>query len=76
MTYREPARTATHRIRSTTSAVRRALGEAHGAVPDGVTVFDDAVAAVANLDSDLLDALRRAAADAAADGVGFLVNGS
>lgn len=44
-----------------------------GDVPDGVTVFDD-VPAVANLDSDLLDALRRAATDAAADGVVFQVN--
>lgn len=47
---------------------------ADGAVPDGVTVFDDDVPAVANLDPDLLDALRQAAADAEDDGVGFQVN--
>ncbi|MBA8956133.1 D-alanyl-D-alanine carboxypeptidase family protein [Actinomadura namibiensis] len=53
---------------------RGALGEADGAVPDGVTVFDDAIPAVANLDPALLRALRRAAADAADDGVEFRVN--
>ena len=51
-----------------------ALGEADGAVPDGVTVVDDEIPAVANLDSDLLGALRRAATDAADDGVEFFVN--
>jgi D-alanyl-D-alanine carboxypeptidase len=51
-----------------------ALGEAGGAVPDGTTVFDDEVAGVANLDPALLRALRRAATDAAADGVGLVVN--
>jgi zinc D-Ala-D-Ala carboxypeptidase len=50
------------------------LGEAGGAVPDGTTVFDDGVPGVANLDPALLAALRRAATDAAADGVGFVVN--
>lgn len=50
------------------------LGEADGAVPDGTTVFDDAVPGVANLDPALLDALRRAAADAAGDGVDFVVD--
>src|SRR6266536_2363884 len=53
---------------------RGALGEADGAVPDGTTVFDDEVAGVANLDPDLLAALRRAATDAAGDGVEFLVD--
>jgi D-alanyl-D-alanine carboxypeptidase len=57
------------------SAVRHALGPAHGAVPEPVTVFDDETPAVANLDPGLLAALRRAAADAAADGVRFVVNG-
>ena len=38
---------------------RGGLGEADGAVPDGTTVFDDEVPGVANLDSDLLGALRR-----------------
>jgi len=46
-----------------------ALGEAGGAVPDGATVFDDAIPAVANLDPALLGVLRQAAADAEAEGV-------
>jgi zinc D-Ala-D-Ala carboxypeptidase len=53
---------------------RDALGEAGGAVPDGTTVFDDEVPGVANLDPALLRALRRAATDAAADGVELVVN--
>ncbi|MET9343001.1 M15 family metallopeptidase [Nonomuraea sp. NPDC003804] len=53
---------------------RGAAGEADGVVPDGVTVFDDAFPAVAKLDPDLLEALRRAATDAAEDGVEFHVN--
>jgi hypothetical protein len=52
----------------------RALGEADGAVPDGTTVFDDGIPGVANLDPALLGALRRAATDAARDGVTFLVD--
>jgi D-alanyl-D-alanine carboxypeptidase len=51
----------------------RGLGEADGFVPDGVTVFDH-VPAVANLDPDLLSALRKAATDAAGNGVEFFVN--
>jgi hypothetical protein len=47
---------------------------ADGAVPDGVTVFDDEIPAVADLDPDLLGALRHAATDAAGDGVEFVVN--
>jgi hypothetical protein len=53
---------------------RDAVGEAGGAVPDGTTVFDGKVPGVANLDPALLHALRRAASDAAADGVRFVVN--
>jgi zinc D-Ala-D-Ala carboxypeptidase len=53
---------------------RAALGETGGVVPDGVTVFDDEYPAVANLDPDLLRALRRAATDAAGDGVEFYVD--
>jgi zinc D-Ala-D-Ala carboxypeptidase len=53
---------------------RGGLGEADGAVPDGTTVFDDDVPAVANLDPNLLAALRQAATDAADDGVEFLVD--
>jgi D-alanyl-D-alanine carboxypeptidase len=52
---------------------RGALGEADGAVPNGTTVFDDEIPAVANLDSALLHALRQAATDAADDGVEFFV---
>jgi D-alanyl-D-alanine carboxypeptidase len=52
---------------------RGALGEADGAVPDGATVFDDAIPGIAKLDSDLLGALREAATDAAHDGVEFVV---
>ncbi len=51
-----------------------ALGEADGVVPDGVTVLDDAIPAVANLDPGLLKALRQAATAATDNGVEFLVN--
>jgi zinc D-Ala-D-Ala carboxypeptidase len=53
---------------------RGALGEADGAVPARTTVFDDGVPGVANLDPDLLGALRRAATEAANDGVTFVVD--
>src|SRR5687768_5857602 len=53
---------------------RRALGEAHGAVPEGTTVFDDEIPGVANLNPDLLGALRHAATHAADDGVEFFVD--
>jgi D-alanyl-D-alanine carboxypeptidase len=53
---------------------RGALGEADGAIPDGTTVFDDEIPGVANLDPVLLGALRRAATDAAGDGVEFYVD--
>jgi hypothetical protein len=53
---------------------RGAPDEADGAVPDGTTVFDDEIPGVANLDPALLGALRRAATDAADDGVEFFVN--
>jgi LAS superfamily LD-carboxypeptidase LdcB len=49
-------------------------GEADGAIPDGVTVFDDELPAVVKLDPALLGALRRAATDAADEGVEFVVN--
>lgn len=64
MAYSEPVRTALRRSE---------LGVADGAVPDGTTVFDD-IPGVANLDPDLLDAVRRAATDAAADGIEIYVN--
>jgi zinc D-Ala-D-Ala carboxypeptidase len=53
---------------------RGALGEADGAVPDGTTVFDDEIPAIANLDPALLGALRQTTTDAVGDGVEFLVN--
>jgi D-alanyl-D-alanine carboxypeptidase len=109
MSYREPARTAARRTRSTILAVlvvvsaglvgvlihqslapssslvapsssaappgqpHRARGEADGVVSGDVTVFDDEIPAVANLDPALLGALRQAASDAADDGVEFIV---
>ena len=48
-------------------------GEAAGAVAHGLTVFDRSRPAVANLDPDLLRALRQAARDAARDGVEILI---
>ena len=52
----------------------RAPGEADGVIPESVTVFDDEIPAVANLNPDLLVALRKAATHAADDGVEFYVN--
>src|SRR5437763_16339178 len=52
----------------------RPLGEADGALPDRTTVFDEEVPGVANLDPALLAALRRAAPDAAGDGVDVYVD--
>lgn len=45
-----------------------------GRVADGATVFDDEEPAVANLDAELLAALRHAASQAAGDGIEFIVN--
>jgi zinc D-Ala-D-Ala carboxypeptidase len=56
------------------STSRLGLGEADGAVPDGTTVFDDGIPGVAKLSSDLRTALRRAATDAAGDGVEIVVD--
>jgi hypothetical protein len=53
---------------------RGALGQADGAVPDGVTIFDDAIPGVAKLDPALLGALRQAATGAKDDGVAFIVD--
>lgn len=50
------------------------VGEAGGAVPEGTTVFDDGIPAVAELDAAFLGALRDAAADAAAYGIDIEVN--
>ncbi len=53
-----------------------APSDADGVIRDGnePTVFDTAGVAIANLDPALLDALQRAANDAAADGLEFRVN--
>jgi hypothetical protein len=51
-----------------------AIGQADGVVPDGTTVFDGDIPAVANFDPAILGALRRAATDAADDGIEFQVN--
>ena len=66
--------TATSPIDAPRNEHRGALGEADSAVPDGTTVFDDGIAGVANLDSELLGALRHAATDAADDGVELYVD--
>src|SRR5215208_1750827 len=58
----------------TTTEADVAVTEDDGALPDGVTVFDDQYPGVTNLDPDLLQALREAATDAANDGVEFYVN--
>lgn len=51
----------------------RLLGDS-GNVPDNVSVSDTKLPAVVRLDPALLSALRRAATDAKADGVRFVVN--
>jgi len=48
--------------------------EDDGALPEGVTVFDDEYPGVADLDPDLLRALRRAGVDAADDGIEIYMN--
>jgi zinc D-Ala-D-Ala carboxypeptidase len=58
----------------TTTADDGAVTADDGALPDGVTVFDGEYPGVANLDPDLLQALREAATDAADDGIEFQVN--
>jgi LAS superfamily LD-carboxypeptidase LdcB len=45
------------------------ITEDDGFLPDGVTAFDDEYPGVANLDPDLLRAVREAATDAADDGI-------
>jgi D-alanyl-D-alanine carboxypeptidase len=70
------------------TGTQTALDEADGVIPDGVvdeadgfiadgvavSVFDQEMPAVGRLDPDLLDAVRRAATDAEADGLGLRVN--
>ncbi len=50
------------------------VGAADGVIGDGVDVFRDDVVGVANLDPSFLAALRRAATDAADDGVRFTIH--
>jgi zinc D-Ala-D-Ala carboxypeptidase len=56
-----------------TADVNDAVTEADGALPDDASVFDVGYPGVGNLDLDLLQALRAAAADAADDGVELYV---
>jgi D-alanyl-D-alanine carboxypeptidase len=73
--HQPPGTSSTHRARPVPRGQQAgALGEPDGAVPDGTTVFDDAVPGVANLDPALLRALRHAARAAAHDGVEFVVD--
>jgi D-alanyl-D-alanine carboxypeptidase len=51
-----------------------AVTEADGVVPDGVTVFDGEYPGIANLNPDLLQAVREAATDAGDDGIEFYVS--
>ena len=67
-----PASVAAGPVEPPRTAHGGALGEADGVVPPGTTVFAD-IPGVAKLDPDLLEALRRAATDAARDGVELLV---
>jgi zinc D-Ala-D-Ala carboxypeptidase len=60
--------------RAKTTKGEVAVSEADGALPDGVTVFDEAYPGVANLQPDLLRALRHAATDAADNGIDVHVN--
>ena len=57
-----------------TTDVDGAVTQDDGALPDGVTMFDDEYPGVANLDPDLLLALREAATDAAEEGIEFRVD--
>ncbi|MFJ1456514.1 M15 family metallopeptidase [Nocardia sp. N2S4-5] len=90
MNHSGPARTVARRTGSATFATLVAVGAVLAGVlvyqylpfstagsgdsSPGVSVFDDEDPAVANLDADLLAALRWAATDAADDGVTFVVN--
>ncbi|MFI6503986.1 M15 family metallopeptidase [Nonomuraea typhae] len=59
---------------SSSAASPAKLGQADGAVPEGVTVFEQEIPGVTKLDPDLLKAVRQAARAAAGDGVEFRVN--
>ncbi|QUQ69305.1 M15 family metallopeptidase [Kutzneria sp. CA-103260] len=74
MTHSGPSSTTRLNRDQDAGALGEADGVADGAVPPDTTVFSDEVPGVVNLNPDLLDALRRAATDAADDGVEFFVN--
>ena len=76
LSYEWPASSSSTDAASPTPKPRPAghLGIAGGAIPAGTSVFDDEVPGVARLDADLLAALRRAATEAAANGVRFSVD--
>jgi len=57
----------------TTTENDRAVTKDDGALPDGVTVFDDQYPGVVNLEPRLLRALREAATAAANEGIEFYV---
>lgn len=52
----------------------RVLSEDDGVLPAGTSVYDEHLPGVANVHRDLLRAVRRAAVDAAAEGIEFQVN--
>lgn len=56
------------------AAADGAVTEADGAMPVGVSAFDEQHPGIVNLDPDLLRALRDAASDARDDGIEFVVN--
>ena len=70
--FREGIPRADHR--GATIAGDGAVTEEDGVLADGVTVFDDAYAGIANLDPGLLQALRDAASAAADDDVELVIN--
>ena len=75
MSQAASAPTATRRtLRRNVAGLIGTKNEADGALPASVTVFDDQYPGIANLDPDLLQALREAATDAADVGVKFYVN--
>ncbi|MGY3555291.1 M15 family metallopeptidase [Williamsia sp. R60] len=66
--------TRTAPVPSSATTGRRVLSEDDGVLPPGTSVFDDHLPGVANVHRDLLRAVRRAAVDAAAEGVDLQVN--
>jgi hypothetical protein len=77
MSSSKPARTAARSaVLAALVVLGAALASALGSqsLAGGVTVFDDELPAVANLDPALLGALRQAATDAAGDGVELFVD--